>query len=208
MDDPYAMYDAPTDGDFANEARHSTASIPPIQSNSVETVKRTHFILDLIFGFICGLLLLYSINVFTIAVVRVSLFNKYTVPVFGPRRNWDKSVKSIVAGTRFVAASGIIGSFFSCSCAVLGMIATVLRPVKYKMIRMGLTLVFIGLMLFLLPADALSCVVAASVNFQYGTRTSYATGVGWLLLGGQFLLIFHCGIIAFAILRIVYALRH
>ncbi len=203
MDDPYAAhnFEAPSDIDFKEATTEHSTSIHSIQSNTMETVKRTHFILDLILGFISILLLLYSINVFLVAVTRIAIFNKYLSKIVERR---------IVSGTRFVAASGIIGSFLSFCASILGLVTVVMRigAEKLKMVRVGLLGGFVALMVCLLTADTLSCIVAAAVNFRYDNKLTNATGAGWLLIGGQVLIVFHCSIIAFAILRIVYWLKH
>ncbi len=210
MDDPYAAhnFEAPSDIDFKEATTEHSTSIHSIQSNTMETVKRTHFILDLILGFISILLLLYSINVFLVAVTRIAIFNS-GVPS-GKPSDWPTNLRRIVAGTRFVAASGIIGSFLSFCASILGLVTVVMRigAEKLKMVRVGLLGGFVALMVCLLTADTLSCIVAAAVNFRYDNNLTNATGAGWLLIGGQVLIVFHCSIIAFAILRIVYWLKH
>lgn len=204
--DPYETYEAPSEAEF-NEAHteHST-SIQTIQSNTVETVKRTHFILDLIFGVLCVLLLLFAINTFLVAVVRVAIFNE-SVPSVS-KSSWPVELKRLVRNTRFSAASGIIGSFFALVAAVLGFVAVVLRSEKMKMARVGLTVGFLIAMVCLLFTNVLTCITASAVFFRAGGKDANSRGVAWLMIGGQFLLFFHGGIIAFAILRIVYWMKH
>lgn len=199
-----------SDAKFSSFHGNNDASVEGLRTSNIEVSKRTTLILNLIMIVLCVLLILFSINTLLIGAVNVGVFNQKLVPLLG---NADKTVNTYIALYRFVCASLIIGSFFAFMAALVGIASSVLSGPKFKTIRIILNIVFCVLMGILLLTNFLTICTNAAASFKishgFGILVPFGNskGVGWLLLGFEFLIVFHGGLIAFAILRLIWEMK-
>jgi hypothetical protein len=164
---------------------------------------RTRLILDIIMVVLMILLFIFALDCLFVGSVRTAIFNK---AITGSRKNWPKEVRRQVANNRFAGASGIIGGLFAFPAALIGLLTVILRKrtANMKKARIILGIIFILHIVAIAFIHFLTICVAMAIVFKIDTKDTNARGAAWLLIGmGQFLVLFHGGLIAFSVLRII-----